>query len=269
MKKMLTNDNTKEGDKMYTKADILQIVKTQLALDYNCQVSDFAKEKNTIVENKLCEGRRIYGNDGCFLKILCFGGTAIINTSPLIIHWCEEKLLNRNAAWFFQYPKLRAIDREIQNFGHQIADVHHYYLPRPDVSRIEPIASIKWYEYEDILQFQNDDRFEEAFAFDENHPDTLAVAAFDGNNIMGMAGASADGVAMWQIGIDILPEYRGRGIGTNLVTILKNEVLKRGKIPFYGTVESHFHSQNIALNAGFFPAWAELYSKTSEKGQSC
>lgn len=36
--------------------------------------------------------------------------------------------------------------------------------------------------------------------------------------------------------------------------------MKRGKVPFYGTVESHINSQNIAVNAGFFPAWAELHS---------
>jgi GNAT superfamily N-acetyltransferase len=69
---------------------------------------------------------------------------------------------------------------------------------------------------------------------------------------------------MWQIGIDVLPKYRSCGIGKNLVILLKNEILKRGKIPFYGTVESHFHSQNIAVSAGFFPAWAELYSKAKE-----
>lgn len=58
---------------------------------------------------------------------------------------------------------------------------------------IEPLINIKWYEYEDILKFKNDDRFHEAFAFDNNHLDVLAVAAFDGDNMMGMAGASADG----------------------------------------------------------------------------
>ncbi|WP_242984779.1 GNAT family N-acetyltransferase [Clostridium taeniosporum] len=233
-----------------------------MALDYNCQLSDFEKEKNTIVEKNMMDGRRIYGNDGCFLKILCFGGRAIISTAPRIIPWCKEKLLNRNAAWLFEYPKLRLIDKKLQEFGHEIADIHHYYLPNPNVMCIEPITNVKWYEYEDILQFNNDDRFREALGFDENNPDVLAVAAYDGDNIMGMAGASSDSKTMWQIGIDVLPEYRGRGIGTNLVTLLKNEIFKRGKIPFYGTVESHFHSQNIAINAGFFPAWAELYSKT-------
>lgn len=250
---------------MYTKNEILLIAKTQLALDYNCRLTDFETGKNTIVKNNLIDGRRIYNSDGCFLKLLCFGNSAIISTSPTIMPWCEEKLLNRDAAWIFEYSKLCVIDKELQKYGHEIADVHHYYLPNSNVSSIEAITSVNWYEYEDILQFKNDDRFGEAFAFDENHPDVLAVAALDGNKIMGMAGASEDSKTMWQIGINVLPSYRGRGIGTNLVELLKNEILKRGKIPFYGTVESHLYSQNIAVSAGFFPAWAELYSKPRMK----
>lgn len=64
-----------------------------------------------------------------------------------------------------------------------------------------------------------------------------------------------------QIGIDVLPQYRGKGIGTNLVTLLKQELLNRGKIPYYGTAVSHINSKNVAINAGFFPAWAEVYSR--------
>lgn len=250
---------------MYTKTEIIKIAKEQLAKDYSCQVSDFEKDKNTVVENKLVEGRRVYDNDGCFLKLLCFGGTAIISTSPMMMPWCEEKLLNRDSAWLFEYPKLRAIDKKLNEFGHEIADIHQYYLPNPDMQILEPNISVKWYEAQEISQFQDDDRFGEAFACDENHPDMIGVAAFDGDNIMGMAGASADSETMWQIGIDVLPEYRGRGIGTKLTILLKNEILKRGKIPFYGTVQSHFHSQNIAINAGFFPVWAELYSEPMEE----
>ena len=80
-----------------------------------------------------------------------------------------------------------------------------------------------------------------------------------------MAGASADSKTMYQIGIDIFPEYRSKKVATTLVTLLKEELLRRRIIPFYGTVESHFHSQNVAINSGFFPAWAELYSKELAK----
>jgi GNAT superfamily N-acetyltransferase len=246
---------------MFTKKDIVEIAKAQLALDYNCQPSDFQKDANTIVENKAVAGRRLYDNEGCLLKILCLGGRAIISASSDIIPWCQEKLLHRDAAWLYQYPRLRAIDKKLNEFGHEIADAHHYYLPNPAVPLVKSELTLKWYESEDILQFENDDRFGEAFVFGRSIPNVLAVAALDGDKIMGMAGASADSETMWQIGIDVLPEYRGRGVGTSLVTLLKNEILRRGKVPFYGTVESHFHSQNIALNAGFFPVWAELYSK--------
>ena len=249
---------------MNTKKDILEISKAQLMLDYNCKLSDFAKTENTIVENRLITGRRLYDSDGCFFKVVCFGGRAIINTSPEMMVWCEEKLSKCNGAWFFLYSRLREIDNKLQEFGHEIADVHHYYLPNSNVLEIKPMINVKWYEYNDIFQFKEDNRFEEAFAFDKNRPDMLAVSALQGNHIMGMAGASADSKNMWQIGIDILPEYRSRGIGTTLVTLLKNEILKRGKIPFYGTAESHINSQNIAINSGFFPAWAELHSKSKK-----
>ncbi len=246
---------------MNTKIDILEIAKSQLALDYNCQISDFEKKENTMVENKLITGRRIYESDGCLFKLLCFGGRAIISTSKEMIPWCEKELIKGDAAWLFEYPKLRAIDKKLQELGHEIADIHHYYLPNGNVTDIKPITDIKWYDHKEIFQFKDDERFQEAFAFDKNHPDMHAVAALEEGNIIGMAGASADGKTIWQIGIDVLPKYRGRGIGTNLVALLKNELLSRGKVPFYSTVESHIYSQNIAINAGFFPAWIELYSK--------
>ena len=49
------------------------------------------------------------------------------------------------------------------------------------------------------------------------------------------------------------------GVGSLLVGLLKNELLDRGILPFYGTSMSHIVSQKVALNAGFSPAWAELY----------
>lgn len=246
---------------MLTKNEILQIAKAQFALDYNFKDYDITKDTNIITENSLISGRRIYDNDGCFLKILCFNGKAFISADPKIIPWCKENLLTIDAAWLSEYPKLKAIDTKLREFGHEIADIHHYYLPKTMNEKIEIPFSIKWYEKEEINQFTNDDRFGEAFAFYKNHPDILAVAAFDGDTMLGMAGASADSDTMWQIGIDVFPEYRGKGIATTLVTLLKNEVLNRGKVPFYGTVETHFISQNVAINSGFFPVWAELYTK--------
>ena len=84
------------------------------------------------------------------------------------------------------------------------------------------------------------------------------MCAYDGDDIMGMAGSSEDAPGWQQIGIDILPEYRSRGVGTYLVSLLKQEIINRGDIPFYGTSVSNYHSWNIAINCGFRPAWVEI-----------
>lgn len=55
-----------------------------------------------------------------------------------------------------------------------------------------------------------------------------------------------------------MPEYRSKGVGAYLVTLLKNAIEQQRDIPFYGTDIANYHSWNIALNSGFRPAWVEI-----------
>ena len=74
------------------------------------------------------------------------------------------------------------------------------------------------------------------------------------------------GTPHWQqIGIDVLPRYRSRGIGTYLVTLLKNRIIEMGDIPFYGTAAANIQSQNIAVKAGFKHAWVETEAVKDEE----
>lgn len=137
---------------------------------------------------------------------------------------------------------------------------HHMFLPKMEIS--EPVIDfeLKWFEQEAIMELYGRDEFSNALCetYTPQRPDILTVGAMQGNNIIGLAGCSADTELFWQIGIDVLPKYRGMGIGTKLVQLLKNEVIRREAIPFYGTSLSNLHSWNIALNCGFYPAWVEM-----------
>ena len=62
---------------------------------------------------------------------------------------------------------------------------------------------------------------------------------------------------MWQVGIDVVEEYRGKGLGTALVSALSREIENQGKLPFYGTAAGNLASQRIAVGCGFVPAWIE------------
>ena len=72
---------------------------------------------------------------------------------------------------------------------------------------------------------------------------------------------STDCDTMWQIGIDVLPEYRRQGITAALTSRLAIEILERGKVPFYCAAWCNFKSARNAVKCGFSPAWAELTAR--------
>ena len=125
-------------------------------------------------------------------------------------------------------------------------------------------VEIKKYNQEEILQFKDDDRFDEAFCFSEESPDVLAVAAIIDDEIVGMAGASADSSSFWQIGINVNKNFEGRHIASGIVSILKADILQKGIVPYYGTSFSNLASQHVAAKAGFEVAWVELITERTE-----
>ena len=99
------------------------------------------------------------------------------------------------------------------------------------------------------------------YGFRLTFQDVLAVGAYDGARLVGLAGCSADCESMWQIGVDVLPGYRRRGVAAALTSRLAAETLARGKVPFYCAAWSNIKSVRNAVKCGFVPAWAELTAK--------
>ena len=92
----------------------------------------------------------------------------------------------------------------------------------------------------------------------------LAYGAFDGERLVGLAGCSADCEKMWQIGVDVLPEYRKQGIASALTSNLAVGILERGKVPFYCCAWSNIPSAKNAVKSGFVPSWVEMTGKPSD-----
>ena len=76
--------------------------------------------------------------------------------------------------------------------------------------------------------------------------------------LVGLAGCSADCADMWQIGVDVLPEYRRKGIASALTGALAKAAMERGKVPFYCSAWSNVRSVRNAVKSGFIPAWVEM-----------
>lgn len=234
----------------------------QLARDYCCYHDGVLDTKNHFTEYKPHEYRRRYQEkDECFLKIAVVNGKVLFTGRQDIIAWCKDNYADTGSEWFFEAKNMHKLNERLYHDGYQIGMVHPFYIAEHKSEVYTSGYEIKWYRDNEIEQFRGDDRFNEAFAFCETAPDMIGVAAIKDDKILGMAGASMDSPVMWQIGINVNPDTRAKGIGKMLVTLLKNEILEQDRLPYYGTSMSHIASQRVALGAGFVPAWAELVTE--------
>ena len=133
---------------------------------------------------------------------------------------------------------------------------------------------------EQFERFRGDKRYSNALGFSVTRPDVLVLAAYPVNenasktsevaaagesgpalaDPIAMVGMSDDSPIMRQIGIDVLPAWRGAGIASVLVHDAARLTLAEGYLPFYGTSPSHMLSQRVAMNAGLVPTWWEYVS---------
>ena len=91
--------------------------------------------------------------------------------------------------------------------------------------------------------------------------DILGAGAYDNGELIGLAGCSADCAEMYQIGVDVLPDYRRQGVAAALTSRLALEILSLEKVPFYCAAWCNLKSVPNAIKCGFRPAWVELTAR--------
>ena len=237
------------------------IVEQQLAIDYDCTLEEVQSKENIFRLKKRNKGARLVGDDDCLLKIAVINEKLLVMAGIEILRWCEGKLNLENGAWLSEPESLILIHEKLKDYGQALTDTHHYYIPSNKQEKVEERFDVEWYKEEEILRFKDDNRFDEALLFDEEIPDMLAVCAVENGKILGLAGATKDCENLWQIGVNVTQEGRGKGVGSYVVTLLKERVLEEGKVPFYSTVESHIKSQKVAIRSGFEPIFYEIFSE--------
>ena len=254
---------------MLTKDGIERKFKEQLALEFGCAPEDFSGEEIIISGPVLHENRRKFSDQPFFLQMATFGAGAVISADERLHPRLREWAKGKRGFWLFEQHNYLELDRLLRGYGYKMALTHHMFTPTTEIAAVETGFPVRWLEQGDIPPFYGREEFSNALCdrFRPERPDVLAVAALDGGEIMGMAGCSADTPELWQIGVDVLPPYRGRGVGKTLVALLRDEVFRRGALPYYGTSLSNIASWRVALASGFLPAWVEAEARKAEDGK--
>lgn len=234
---------------MISKQEMLNIVRNQLAIDYNCNVDDFFKDGIIITEAVKQDGRRKLPFVKPRCEVITMGNSAVVNASKDVLPFVKKKLKGKTRYDALNVPFV---------YG-----VCPYFLP--DVDVLKPLKN-NTFEYKVVEQtgihsFYQYKGLTNALQYNDESitPEILAVAAFDNGVFAGIACATKDNEKMCQIGVDVVPEYRNKGIATVMVNKLTIEVLNRDLIPYYFTDNSNIASQKTAIRAGYFPAWSHCF----------
>ncbi len=248
-----------------TNKEILRIAMEQSARDLCAGASDFERQENVVVISHENELARRYLKLPFSCQLVSYGSNTVASVSPEFRELTEKYINKYPVEHQFETPNLHVLNAELERKGHRICFMAEYFLPDVDILRQRTVEDACPYRTKVLTQVDFQDLYlpewSNALCESRKHLDVLGVGAYDGDKLVGLAGASADCDSMWQIGVDVLPEYRRQGIASALTSRLALEILSRGKVPFYCAAWCNVKSVRNAIKSGFRPAWVEMTAK--------
>ena len=209
-----------------TEQELNAVIDWQLARDLGLSPSVWERSGTQVYPWTDLPGRRRYREGDPFLLGHIRRGTAVFAVHPCLLSWAEAHLPAWPPEWCLDYRYLRQLDDALRPWGWTLHDAHPFFAPDLSAPPAVSPGPVVWFEGDALEQFRGDPRWEGTLAFQP-----------------------------------LYPAARGRRIASALTALLKEELLRRGIVPFYGTAQSHIFSLNTARRAGFRPAWAEVYAR--------
>ncbi len=245
------------------KKEILNIAMAQSAEDIGCRADDFLKKDNVVVPFRLGQGARKYIKEPVSANLVSYGHNVVAAVTPDVADIVAEYIGRYEFYSLFEAPNVNWLSEKLAKVGHKVCFMAEYYLPEPErMALCSSPFELRLLEPKDFEGLYLP-RWSNALCDERRSLDMLAVGAYDSGGLIGLAGASADCEKMWQIGVDVLPEYRGKGVASALTSRLAREIFERGRVPFYCSAWSNIPSVRNAVKCGFIPSWVELTVKPS------
>lgn len=246
---------------MFTNQDIIKIAMKQSALDINCREEDFLKEDNVVVRSEIGALAKKYYKEPVACNLVSYGNNIVASARDEYRAIVKAYIDMFEFYHCFETPNLHWLESKINEYEQKICFMAEYFLP--DMERLQRLSSA--YEIRVLTQENFDDLYlpewSNALCEKRRELDVLGIGAYEKGSLIGLAGCSADCEGMWQIGVDVLPTYRKRGIASTLTSNLAMEILERNKVPFYCCAWSNIRSVKNAIKSGFSPAWVEMTVK--------
>ena len=250
-------------DQNMTNKEILDIAMQQSAYDTNAKASDFLMDTNVFVKSGIGPLARKYYKEPIACNLVSYGNNIVASVKDEYREIVESYLSKYEFYHCFETPNMHWLDERMKENGYRVCFMAEYFLPDVNaLKRRECNYQLKVLEQKDFANLYLP-LWSNALCEDRKQLDVLGVGAYDNGKLIGLAACSADCDDMWQIGVDVLPEYRRQGIASSLTSNLAIEIMDRGKVPFYCCAWSNLKSVKNALRSGFVPGWVEMTVKAA------
>lgn len=252
-----------------TNQELLQIALQQSAIDCNCKPEDFLQNENIVTESRKHPSARSYLPLPFACDLVSYGNNIVAQVREDLRDTVKDYINTYPPEHCFETPNMQVLEEKLAPYGLQICFMAEYFLPDLTSLGTHPC------KYEIRLLHPQDfqslylPQWSNALCADRKEKDVLCVGAYDGDTLIGLAGASADCETMYQIGIDVLPEYRRQRIAAALTSRLTEEILALGKVPFYCAAWSNIRSVKNAITCGYRPSWVELTARERSFVEQC
>jgi len=245
----------------WTNEEILRVAVEQSAWDAGCSAEDFLRTENVVVLSRRDDRARKYLELPHVCNLISYGSNIVATAAEEYRALVTEYVNRYSAAHCFETPNMHVLNDAFQAKGYRVCFMAEYFLPDVEAMQALPCdAEIRLMEQKDFAQLYTPE-WSNALCEKRRELDVLGCGAYRDGRLIGLAGCSADGERMWQIGVDVLPRERRQGIASALTSRLALEILQRGRVPFYCCAWSNVASARNAIRSGFRPAWVEMTVK--------
>ena len=249
-----------------TTYEMLLAAAKQSAVDCCCRFEDFFSGRITFSESVPSGREKRFLKLPHILDIVSYGRSAVVTGTKEVLEAVKPLVESTETIRLFETPTIYLINDALRPFGAAVCFMADYWLP--DIQALSAFESRCKFEIRvltpDMFRDLYLPEWNHALSFERRELDMLAVGAFDGDDLVGLAGCSADCDSMWQIGVDVIPHYRRRGVASALTNRLAKECIDRDIVPFYCRAWSNVASGRNAIRSGFVPAWCEITAKSTE-----
>lgn len=250
------------GDRILTNDYILRVALEQSAIDSSCKWDDFLAEDNKVVISNNNAWARKYLELPFVLDMTSYGHNIVASVSPDVKDIAYEYINKYSMAHCFETPNLHVLMNKLKPLGYDVCFMAEYFLPDVSILHALPCQYTTCVLQHDELQELYLPELSNALCEKRKELDVIAVGAFDNGKLIGLAGASADCEMMWQIGVDVLNQYRHEGVASALTSRLACEIIDRGRVPFYCCAWSNIASARNAIKSGFKPSWVQVTAQS-------